>query len=139
MQVITQEGTVAEKIGFLQKFLGYELKSAERYRRFVSLVMVAIPDDASSVRGALLETLRNSDLIADFEDAAVILMTETNGAGAISAIERYKTKVDKEEDLRFAVVTYPSDGGGPEGLLSTGYRRLQNAAAGPPGSVVVTG
>lgn len=130
---------MTEKIGFLQRFLGYELRSAERYRRFVSVVMVTTPDEQGDVPKLLTETLRNSDVMADFNGASVILMTETNSAGALSAIERYKTRTAREEDLRFAVVTYPSDGGGPDGLLSTAYRRLQNAVSGPPGSVVMTG
>ena len=128
-----------EKIGFLSKFLGYELKSAERYRRFVSLVMVGSDPQESNVKKLLSDTLRNSDVMADFNGAAVILMTETNSAGALSAIERYKTKGTENDDLRFSLVTYPSDGGGAEGLLAAAYRRLQKAAAGPPGCVVMTG
>ena len=131
---------MAEKIGFLQKFLGYELKSAERYRRFVSLVMVSGHNGGdASVKDALIEPLRTSDVMADINGASVIMMTETNSSGALSAIERYKAKTTQDEDLRFAVVTYPSDGGGPDGLLATAHRRLENAVSGPPGSVVMTG
>lgn len=129
-----------EKIGFLSKFLGYELQSAERYRRFVSVVMVSSKDGNGNgkVQKMLLDTLRNSDVMADFDGAAIILMSETNSAGAISAIERYKSK-NTDHDLRFSVVTYPADGGGPEGIIAAAFRRLQKALGGQPGSVVMTG
>ena len=135
------EGTVSvgEKIGFLQKFLGYELKSAERYRRFVSLVLVNRDDQKRETRQLLTDAVRTSDVLADVDDVSVILMTETNSAGALSAIDRYKNRGDLGQILRFAVVTYPSDGGGVESLIETGYRRLESASAGPPGTVVMNG
>ena len=135
------KGTVAvgEKIGFLQKFLGYELKSAERYRRFVSLVLVDTDEPERDTRRLLSDAVRTSDILADMERFSVILMTETNSAGALSAIDRYKNRGDLGSVLRFAVVTYPSDGGGVENLIETGYRRLKSASSGPPGTVVMNG
>lgn len=132
--------TVQEELGFLNKFLGYELKSAERYRRFVSLVMVrASTVTNGNLRQILSDTLRTSDVMADFDGAAVILMSETNSAGALAAIERYKAKGGSYDDLRFSVVTYPSDGGGPDGMISTAFRRLQKASAANPGTIIMTG
>ncbi|MEK7794967.1 MAG: hypothetical protein AAB353_10570 [Candidatus Hydrogenedentota bacterium] len=129
-----------EKIGFLTRFLGYELKSAERYRRFVTLVMVASPGSRNGrVKKIVEDTIRNSDILADFDGAALVLMSETNSSGAITAIERYKAKNANQDDLRFSVVTYPSDGGGAEGLLATAFRRLQKATDSQPGSIVMTG
>lgn len=129
-----------EQIAFLRKFLGYELNTAERYRRFCSLVMVHTSDGNGAVKRILNETLRNSDVMADHETGTtIILMSETNSAGALTAIERYKVKNDGAHDLRFSLVTYPSDGGGPEGLLDTGHRRLESAITGEEGSVVMSG
>ena len=129
-----------EKVGFLRKFLRYELKAAERYRRFVSLVMVTSPNQNGKAPRVLSDTLRNSDIMADFDGDAIILMSETNSAGALSAIERYKSKNADAADLRFSLVTYPSDGGGAEGLIAAGCRRLQKAVnSEEDGSVIMTG
>lgn len=126
-----------EKIGFLRKLLRYELQSAERYRRFVSLVMVASSERAGRAKKVVKETLRDSDVMADFDGAAVILMSETTSAGALTAIERYKEREGQE--LRFSLVTYPSDGGGEENLMAVAYRRLQKAVASEAGSIVMSG
>lgn len=136
---LKEREVVQEKIGFLSKFLGYELKSAERYRRFVSLVMVDSSESNGRLKKLLTNAMRNSDVLADFDGASVILMSETNTTGALSAIERYKAKSGNDSSLRFSLVTYPSDGGGAEGLLSTAYRRLQKAIDSQGGQVVITG
>jgi hypothetical protein len=130
---------VQEKIGFLSKYLGYELQSAERYRRFVSVVMVGSSGREGKVKKLLSHHLRISDVMADFDGAAMILMSETNSAGALTAIERYKNGNDEGHDLRFSLVTYPSDGGGADGMIATAFRRLQKADGGQSGSVVMTG
>lgn len=130
-----------EEIGFLTKFLGYELRSAERYRRFLSLVMVASPRTNERVNRLLGDSLRTSDVVADFDGASVILMSETNSAGALSAIERYKNteNIKNVHDLRFSLVTFPSDNGGAESMIAAAFRRLQKAAEGDPGAVIMTG
>ena len=133
------DGLGQERIGFLSKFLRYELKSAERYRRFVSLIIVTSTGRTGKVKKLLAEQLRNSDVMAELDGASVILMSETNTAGALAAIERYKARNSDNHDMRFALVTYPSDGGGADGLLAAGFRRLQKASASQAGSVVMTG
>lgn len=136
-----QEDVVQEDIGFLTKFLGYELRSAERYRRFISLVMVASPQSNERVNRLLGDNLRTSDVVADFDGASIILMSETNSAGALSAIERYKNteNIKNVHDLRFSLVTFPADNGGPESMIASAFRRLQKAAEGEPGAVIMTG
>ena len=128
-----------EGMGFLRRVLQYELDAAERYRRFVSLVMIASSEGIDRTRQVLNGTIRSSDILAESEDTAVVLMSETDSYGALSAIERYRERGGNASDLRFSLVTYPSDGGGADSLFSTAMRRLQSAVAGELGNVVTTG
>jgi len=127
-----------ESVGLLQKVLQYELNAAERYRRFVSVVMVASSDGIGRLKKILQGTVRSSDLLAVDEETAIVLMSETDSSGALSAIERYKDRA-RQHDVRFSLVTYPNDGGGAEGLFATAQRRLDGALAGEFGAVVAAG
>ena len=127
------------EMSFLRRLLHYELRSAERYRRFVSLVIVASADGVVRMRHLIGETLRGSDEMADFDSAAAILMPETDNPGALKAVDRYRNRSNGKCDLRFGVVTYPSDSGGAEGLLATAYRRLAQAMSADNGSIVSNG
>lgn len=126
-------------IDFLRDMLEYELEAAERYRRFLSLVMVADPERTGPVESIIGESLRQSDIMALLDGAAVILMSETNGDGARVAIERFKDGGYSNNDLRFSLATFPEDGRGVESLIAIASRRLQKAFAGLPLSVVASG
>lgn len=130
----------AQPMAFLPKVLQYEVSVAERYCRFVSLVMIASSDDMRRVQEMLQSTLRSSDVLGEHEGAAMVLMSETDGKGALTAIERYKERGrDMVSDLRFSVATFPQDDGGAPGLIKAAKRRLQEAPAGEFGAVVVAG
>ena len=125
--------------GLLQDVLTYELSCAERYRRFVSLVMVAGTNPDGSVRRILADKIRNSDLLAEKNSYLVILMSETDQNGAQIAIDRYRSYGENNE-LWFSVVTFPQDSGTAETLVEVAERRLQRAVVdGAPGEVVAHG
>lgn len=130
----------SEEQSFVKKLLKYELNAAERYRRFVSVVMVASADGLDKIKHILQETLRSSDIMEEYEGAAVVLMSETDSCGALSAIARYRERImGRTEDLRFALATYPNDEGGADGLFDTAARRLQNCSAREFGAVAMMG
>lgn len=120
----------------LRQLLQYELHGAERHRRFVSLVMMTTEDGVSGLRNYMNAHIRDSDVIADFDSSIAVLMGETDGTGALTACDRYKNFFERQLDLRFAVVTYPSDGGKVEKLVQMAYRRLRKAKDGSTGEVV---
>lgn len=128
-----------KNIGLLREILHYELVSAQRYRRFVSVVMVADTRGKGSVDRILSEKVRYCDVMAAADTTAVIMMSETGSAGAQSAIERYKKDAVDSADLRFSLVTFPHDGRGVDGLINTGNRRLRKAVESAPGTVVAAG
>lgn len=123
----------------LRQMLQYELYAAERYRRFVSLVIVASDDGLKGLRDFLGTHGRSSDVLAEFENSVAVLMGETDRSGALTAVDRYKDLFDTHVDLRFALVTFPADGGKADGLIQGARRRLKKAKGAAPGSVVYNG
>lgn len=118
------------------ELLQYELHAAERYRRFVSLVMVTSGKNGAGLTNLLGEHVRKSDVMADFDSSVAVLMGETDKGDALSAIRRYTNLFDNQVDLRFSIVTYPADGANPYGLVQTAYRRLSKAKDSDKGAIV---
>ncbi len=130
---------VAPQMSFLQRLLQYELRSAERYRRYVTVVMVKTGDTFDQLSQVLSDTIRDSDEIEAVEDGAAILMGDTDTDGALCAISRYKQRCGDQLDMRFSIATFPADGREANGLLQAASRRLSLSAAAGAGAVVTTG
>lgn len=130
---------MAPQVNFLQRLLQYELRSAERYRRYVSIVMVKTGDTVEQFRQLLSDTIRDSDELEPLGDGAAILMGDTDTDGALCAIGRYKQRCGDQLDMRFAIATFPADGREADGLLQAAARRLALSAAAGAGAVVTTG
>jgi hypothetical protein len=111
----------------LNRLLEYELTSAERYRRYVSLVMIHSPVDPESLKITMDTHVRNSDAIAHFDHSVAVLMSETDQEDALRAVERYGNFMDDQLDPRYSVATYPVDNHTPDELLDIANRRLQEA------------
>ncbi len=126
------EGTV----NLLQEVLEYELACAERYRRFVSLVMVKEGEKGAQLEHVLADKVRDSDLLAEKNSNYLILMSETDRNGARRAISRYVDRDGDVHDFRFALVTYPNDSGSAEALMEAAERRLVKAFEEGPGAIV---
>jgi hypothetical protein len=124
----------------LEWLLNYELRGSVRYRRFVSIVVVACGDLRASPTELLANNLvRESDEPFEIEAGYAIVMGETDRIGALTAVERFKRRCNGQTDLRFAVVSFPVDGYIAGELLTTAHRRLSRARALYPGAVVATG
>jgi GGDEF domain-containing protein len=98
--------------------------------------MMTSENALAGVRDFIGAHVRDSDVIANFDHSVAVLMEETDSEGARMAIERYKRLFDSQVDLRFSIVTYPGDGGKPDGLIKTAYQRLDRARKSDTGSVV---
>jgi hypothetical protein len=117
--------------------LEYELNAAERYRRFVSLVMVSSMDeDIAHIKDLLGDNIRKSDVLSDYDSSVMLMLSETDKKDAVSAVKRYNSLFMNRLDLRFSVVTYPDDGVRADGLVETAYMRLAKAKSASFGSVV---
>ena len=114
----------------------YELGAAERYRRYVSLVLVHSPTDHSGLQGTLGAHVRKSDAMARFHHSVAMLMGETDQSDALRAVQRYEGVLGDQFDTRYAVVTYPVDATAPDSLMAIAERRLQKAESEHSGHVV---
>lgn len=111
------------------ELLQYELYASERYRRYVSVVLVRSLADHQGLNSAFERLMRRSDVMACYDHTIVILMSETDQNDALCAVDRFHTHLGNQFDVRFAVVTYPSDEASIEGLLATAEKRIQTAQA----------
>lgn len=116
------------EISDLEQLLDYELRCAKRYRRFVSIVIIAATNGFGNLREALAEdSVRDCDQFFELENGSAILMTETDSAGAMAALERCRLDLGGDSSLRFAVVSFPFDGHTAAELLAAATRRLERA------------
>lgn len=120
--------------------LQYELYAAERYRRFVTLVLVGSDNGLKGLRDFLGSHGRASDVMAEFENSVAVLMGETDRSGALIAVDRFKDLLSNSEvDLRFSVTTFPTDGGKADGLIQRALFRLNRAKRGDRGAIIYNG
>lgn len=124
---------------FLKRLLDYEIRSAKRYRRFATLVMVSSPRGQPGIPSVLSGNVRHSDELIELDTEAAIIMGETDNTSAMVAVNRFKVACGENVDLRIAMASYPADGPGAAELLSTLRRRLKVAKSLDEGAVVCSG
>ncbi len=129
---------VTRGLSELEWMLDYEMRSAMRYRRFLSLVVVA-SDQQSNLPDFLKDSVRGSDEVFQLDNGTAILMGETERSGALKAVERLQRLATSERDLWYAVNTFPFDGHTVPELIATAFRRLDKARNLQPNSVVSSG
>ncbi len=123
----------------LDFMVNYEIRSARRYQRFVSMVIVGKGEEDENFHTLFPDVVRDSDECFCTDQGAFVLMGETDGTGALTAIDRYKDFFEGTADLRFGVASFPFDGNSADELISTAVRRLNQARDGDNGAVVTTG
>lgn len=116
--------------------LEYELQAALRYRRYVTLVIVKVDDRHGALLNCLRPALRQSDGCFISHNMAAILMSETDSAGALKAVERFHHALQDHFLVHYAVASYPNDGFTADDLLETLRLRLLEAELGPSGTVI---
>lgn len=124
---------------FLRWLIEYELRAAERYRRFVALLLVTSNSGCFFLKDILMKTKRESDKLFELDNECAILMSETDQTGAMVAVSRYKSLFSEDVDLRFSIVSFPVDGVNCTDLLGTVYRRLNAAKMLGCGATVASG
>ncbi len=111
-----------------QELLQYELFASERYRRYLSVVLVrSLADHQEGLNSAFDHLIRKSDALTSYDHSIAVLMSETDQNDALCAVDRFHSLLKNQFDVRFAVATYPSDEASVEGLLATAEKRLQKA------------
>ena len=116
--------------------LRYELCAAERYRRYVSLVLLHSPTDHEGLKGTIGSQVRKSDAVASYDHSVAILMAETDKGNALCAVNRYNELLGGQFDVRYSVATYPGDDTSADSLFEAAEKRLNKAKQGDGGHVV---
>jgi diguanylate cyclase (GGDEF)-like protein len=147
------EATQLYSQGYFDRRFTQELRRAERYCEFLSLVLI----DASSMLaeqstqkgakalkdlGALVEnTVRATDVLAKLgKNRLAILLTETPKEGAFRLAERLSEKITsttlsqeleklKEEPLNIGIASFPEDGGSRDDLLQVASSPLNGGSS----------
>ena len=121
----------------LEWLLDYELRCAERYRRYVSVVMMASPEQTGGNLCQFLgDEFRKSDEVFELEHGAAIVMGETDLSDSIRAIRRFKAHCEGNVNLNCAVVSYPEDRGSARDIMTTLFHRLERANRDEAGSII---
>ena len=123
----------------LEWLLDYELKQSARHRRFASLVMLSANGSSKKLDGMLEDVVRASDAIFFLNDAIAVLMGETDTAGALKAVNRYRELISAMMDVQYAVSSFPLDGKASKELIDIARRRLNVADTSDSGVVVDQG
>ncbi len=124
----------------LEWLLDYELRCAERYRRYVSVVMMAAEGQSGAQLLQLLnDQVRKSDEVFDLEYGTAILMGETDLPDSLRAIQRFRGYCEGNVELKCAIASYPEDRGSARDMVAALYRRIQTAAKGENGTIVTNG
>lgn len=120
---------------YLRWLLDYEIRGSERYRRFLSLLLIASNRNERGIE-PLKESFRRSDEVIEIDKwHAAVLLRETNIDGTLNALNRFKA-FHNVIHLRFAVVCYPTDGWNAHFILDSAGDRIARAMHGPAGAVV---
>ncbi len=122
-----EEYGLADEKYFIKR-LHESVLSAERYARFVTLVMVVLPYESEphTRRNQTLETaarlrteLRQTDLVAYFDSGKVlILLEESDPTQAVQALRRVTQEIAEVPQPNYALASYPCDANRDEVLLN---------------------
>lgn len=119
--------------------LDYERRLAERYRYFLSLVMISPLKKKVDVVELLGSTMRSCDMVFSSNEEYAVLMPHTSEHEAQIAITRYNAMCNGEIDLRFSVTCYPEDISSVSDPIQIGRRRLEMAKRSRTSEVISTG
>lgn len=110
--------------------LAHEIALAERYRRFVTLLMLQPNQPERRLAAHLQGKMRQSDVVFDFDGSRVaVLMSETAPEGARVAIDRYLREFPGGSEVTYGFSSYPEDGNCLPTLLAAATRRLVDPLA----------
>ncbi len=121
----------------LNWLLDYEVRSSVRYRRHLSLLVMAHKHSGETPTTGLDNELRASDQVVPFDDKVAVVMGETSRAGALCAAERLKRRCQgTQTPFRCGIATFPVDGCGVKDLMYCAFRRYQEAKMRGPVAIV---
>ena len=144
-QLLQHQGLVDER--YFSRRLREAVLSAERYARFLCLVLVGVPERdrdmsrenvALETAARLREALRKTDLVALYETGDVyVLLEEAEVSQGLQALKRVQEEIGDVATPLYSMACYPSDAHKEDvllDLLTERLAKLQNSHR--PGPVV---
>ena len=111
----------------LASFVEYEYRSSERYRRYMSLVMLRVPGEGTSFNALAGDLVRTSDKVFGANGTVAILMGETPLTAVKAAVTRFATRCVEAGGLQCGAAGFPQDASNAADFLSTAFRRYEIA------------
>lgn len=112
----------------LESILKYEISCAKRYSRYITLLMVSAVENGGRFNDLISGIkIRECDLQFEHDGGSVILLNETDVAGAMNVLERFQKSHSGDVDMRASVACFPLDSFSANELLSIAERRLEKA------------
>ena len=119
---------MTQNVDALVWLLDYELTQSIRHRRYLSLVMLSSKEEGSEKPHMILNKMvRSTDPVFAVNGTLAVLMGDTNSAGALKAVERYRGEINRSVDVRYSIASFPDDAKETEELMHTAYSRLETA------------
>ncbi len=86
--------------------------------------MLSANGSTGKIEPILNGALRDSDVLFSLDHAVAVLMGETERAGALNAVGRYREAIGESLDVQYAVASFPDDGKATAELLDAAYSQL---------------
>lgn len=154
IQMVDEETGMVHRETFLNR-LHAELRAAERYGRFLTLVVLSVFPrqesgaihhlEAAQARKALVkrlgvrinQSIRETDTMSSLDDDLIaIMLVEAEEHNAIQVVRRLREETDETMAVRWALASYPSDAPRDDQLIAIARERLLTAQRSQAGTIV---
>lgn len=122
----------------LHSILQHELNCSQRYRRYMSLLLVHSSVDQEGLERTVDRYGRDSDVMVNIDDFYAVVMSETDHRDALHAIDRYGSFLGDHLIPCYSLATFPADDHLADGLLYVAKKRLQRAKCGTSSGRIMT-
>jgi diguanylate cyclase (GGDEF)-like protein len=147
------EATQLYSQGYFERRFAQELRRAERYCEFLSLVLIDVSSALAAqssgkktqaikrVGNIIGDTVRSTDILATLgKNRLALILTETPKEGAFRLAERLSEKIIgtsipenlgmlKKEDVNIGIASFPEDGSHSEDLLQVASSPLNTGSS----------
>ncbi|MGA1871143.1 MAG: response regulator [bacterium] len=120
---------------FFHKCFDHEVKRAKRNEHWLSLLLVACKKETKKadseevppldVVNIVKSTIRESDILAHYENGFAIILPETSEDGCGPLSKRLKENINPQYPIQFGSSTYPTDSYNAERLIKVACSRIK--------------
>lgn len=112
--------------------LGEEVHRAERYRQFLTLLLLDVedyPEQLPLLVGNLKTSLRQIDILSRLRNNQIaVALLETAGSDSEVVVRRLRETIQHSDRIRFSTASYPTDADRHRSLFEVAQIRLRKVA-----------